>query len=138
MNPSLFRSPFLSGSSSPFASLFSPSDPEQEFTPRTEAQNCLAEAQERARVLSVARPVGSGPWEVRADVPYFCRATDAFAGEVTILRVRYPERVRAERAAASLRRRYGEDSEVRVSVSGPGGGPGSGSGESGPDEGAPF
>lgn len=49
----------------------------------SESQNCFTEAQDVVAELSAnAEHFGEGPVLVRVEYPYYCRATDAFAGMV--------------------------------------------------------
>lgn len=57
---------------------------ELDFFPATEAQNCLSEAVAYAAERTEVRRVGSGPYIIRVQYPVYCRATDGFAGMVTV------------------------------------------------------
>lgn len=58
---------------------------ELDFNPRSEAQNCLTEAEDFVRNASRdAEHFGTGDFLIVAQWPHYCRATDAFAGMITV------------------------------------------------------
>ena len=59
----------------------------------TEQQNCLTEAEQEVYRLSDEAPeFGQGDFTVTVRYPYYCKATDAFAGMVVSKRVHFPTR----------------------------------------------
>ena len=52
-----------------------------EFGRASEFQNCLSEAEQAMRDY---KPVvmGEGPYEIRVETPFYCKATDAIVGSV--------------------------------------------------------
>jgi hypothetical protein len=58
---------------------------ELEFAPRTEQQNCFAEAEQHVAYLAThAVEYGDGPIRVKVSAPYYCKATDAYVGQYPI------------------------------------------------------
>jgi hypothetical protein len=55
---------------------------DHEWWCQSEAQNCLAEA--RMNVPADAKPIGSGPFQIKMSVLHYCKATDAIAGSYVL------------------------------------------------------
>ncbi len=93
---------------------------EVEFNPRTECENCLTEAQAKARELSArCVPEGAGPIAVIVSAPYYCRSTDALAGDVTIRIVRVADHAAAQALAGEIAAGFDEDDDRRVNIDPP-------------------
>ena len=69
-----------------------------EFAPASEELNCLREAGDVCRSLGVAMAVGAFVVNVRA--PFYCKATDAFAGNYLAVSRGFETRAEAEVFAA--------------------------------------
>lgn len=94
-------------------SIFSPNGYAQEL------RNCLSEAEAHARARSyqnlAALPalIAAGKHVVIRHVPYFCRATDAFAGEIASISSVHESRERAEWSVemSGLDSEFGHDAD---------------------------
>lgn len=92
---------------------------EADFHPQSEFSMCLEEAQIRVADLSTECPVvGKGAYMLTVSGPYYCRATDAFAGWVPFHKERFGTLGEAEKVAdgwyATLEAKY---EELRIEVS---------------------
>lgn len=86
----------------------------------SELLNCLEEAQSVAAHLSSQFiPTGNGPIHVVAKAPYYCKSTDAFAGNVIIDCVRCLTHDEADLALKALENKYSHDDEIIFSITPP-------------------
>jgi hypothetical protein len=88
----------------------------------SELQNCFEEAQGRRRQLHsqnaerIARVRGFQMFAVVEEVPYYCKATDAFAGSYQIFRVGFKTREAADAYMEHMFKRGDMDPESRFIV----------------------
>ena len=88
----------------------------------SEAQNCFEEAQLRIHQLSqrdagkIADALAEGKFVLVEDVPYHCKATDAFAGTIRSFRAAFDSRGEAEAAGLAVYAKCGNDPDVLLSV----------------------
>lgn len=81
----------------------------EDYFPRSEMQNCLAEAM--MAIPQGVDLVGEGRWELRVEAPYFCKSTDAFAGSYL---VRWEQFNSLEEAESEATEYYDQDLWVQV------------------------
>ena len=72
-------------------------DIEEDYFPRSEMQNCFAEAQ--MTMPKGVDLVGDGRWELKVEAPHFCKSTDAFVGTYLAVWERFPSIFAANEAA---------------------------------------
>jgi hypothetical protein len=81
---------------------FFPHVTEYDSTGASEASNCLTEARmEATRRSNHVQEVGAGTFVLTVSTPYFCKATDAYAGQEVTLRRRFVTRALALAAVDS-------------------------------------
>jgi hypothetical protein len=82
-----------------------------------ELRNCLAEAEQVARELSCdVEATGSGPIRITVSHSYYCRSTDAYAGQVTTQIHRVEDHAAADVWVAEFYATHGHDSDTYVEI----------------------